>query len=278
MSVEIETRVRRANLVSRDQHLERLFGADLSHRLLRDVYSIKEGRMDEMTDWSEQSAVEDVPADEKAFRPTPTSPQQRSAAFVPAILSAVIAIGVIVALVARQPASLAETPVQIAEAFMTALNDHDADAVLSLFGEHYVFGEGSTEALLRGEIEQESVLGWTYHLEGCVDVGAVGDNARVSCDYAFSNDITRATGTGPYGGSTYVFSIDRDGEIRLADNTEADQQFHGEALQQFFDWLLEEHPDAGDMYYQYDGRNGPENLAKWEQYLPEFVAAMEEAG
>jgi hypothetical protein len=279
MSFDVETRVRRANLVSRHRQLDRLYGNDLSHRLLRDVYSKKEGRMSEMTDRPDQGAVTDAPTDEKAFRPTPAPRRRRSPAYVPAILTAVIAIGVIVALAARQPAPVAaETPVEIAEAFLAALNDHDADAMLSLLGDHYVFGEGSNEKLLRGEIAQESVLGWTYHFEGCVDEGAVGDNARVSCDYAFSNDITRATGTGPYGGSTYVFSIDRDGEIRLADNTEADQQFHAEALQQFFDWLLEEHPDAGDMYYQYDAQNGPENLAKWERYLPEFVAAMEEAG
>ncbi len=275
MSVELEARVRRASLVSQDLHLERLYGDDLSHRLLRDIYSKKEGRMSDMTDRPDVGTVEDVPADEKAFRPTPTRPQKSSPVFVPAILTVLIAIGVIVALVARQPAPVAETPVQIAEAFMAALNDHDADAMLSLLGEHYVFGEGISEELLRGEIEQEGVLGWTYHFEGCVDEGAVGDSARVSCDYAFSNDITRATGTGPYGGSTYVFSIDRAGEIRLANNTEADQAFHSGALQTFFEWLLEEYPDAGDMYYQYDGRNGPENLAKWERYLPEFVAAME---
>jgi hypothetical protein len=234
--------------------------------------------MSEVTDRPEQGSVTDVPADEKAFRPTPTPPKRRSPAFVPAILTAVIAIGVIVALVARQPTpEVAQTPVEIAEQFMAALNDHDADAMLSLLAEDYTFSEGATEELLRGEVEQEGVIGWTYHVEACVENGEVDGPTNVFCDYAFSNDITRAVGAQPYEGSIYAFSI-VDGEITSADNTEADVEFQDEALEQFFQWLSEAYPDAGSMYYQYDAQNGPENLAKWEQYLPEFVAAMEDAG
>jgi hypothetical protein len=284
MSVELETRVRRANLVSLDRQLERLYGNDLSHRLLRDVYSKKEGRMSEMTDRPE-SAVEDVPADEKAFRPTPTPAKQRSPAFVPAILTAVIGIGVIVALAAREPTpEVAQTPVQIAEAFMTALNAHDADAVRSLLVDDDAMVTEAVEVedvdvdpiTIEQQLEQEEVLGWTYHVENCVErsVPVEGGGTSLGCAYSFSNDISVAIGTGPYGMSRYDFVI-VDGKIALAENFEYDSRFHEEAISAFGDWLGANHPEVSDIYYEYYDEA---NLASLKQFVPEFVAAMEDPG
>jgi hypothetical protein len=281
MSVEIEARVRRANLVSQDPHLDRLYGDELSHRLLRDVYSKKEGRMSEMTDRPEQGTVQDAPVDEKAFRPT-RSTKTRSPAFVPAILTAVIAVGVIVALVARQPASVADTPIEVAEAFMAALNEHDAAAVKALLAnEDAVTGEGvdgeEVVVTIEQQLEQEEILGWTYHVEECVESSILAEEGRssVACTYAFSNDITIASGIAPYGGSRYDLVI-ADGLIHAAVNNENDGGFHSEALTLFFDWMQQNHPgEVDDMYYEYVDE---ENLGKWERFVPEFVAAMEEAG
>lgn len=274
MSVELETRVRRANLVSRDQHLERLYGDDLSHRLLRDVYSKKEGRMSEVTDRPEQGAVTDVPADEKAFRPTPTPPRRRSPALVPAIVSAVIAIGVIVALVARQPAPMvAETPVQIAEAFMTALNAHDADAVLALMTDDATFPE-DTEVDLRGELRMEELQGWTYDSEPCIEASSAESFTRVVCPYSITNELTRVLGTGPYEGNSYSLVIEN-GDITAFSQTEPDTRLFEETFVPFFDWVVENRPEAEDMYWHYIDE---ENLAKWEQYFPEWLASLEEAG
>ena len=276
MSVELEARVRRANLISRDRHLERLYDDDLSRRLLRDIYSKKEGRMTETTDRPEPTTVKDVPPDEEAFRP-PTRRQRRSPAFVPAILTAVIAIGIIVALVARQPAfEVADTPVGIAEQFMAALNEHDADSILALMADDGVFGDREDND--RGEIRQEEVLGWTYHVEECVDRDpeSSGGVSHVGCTFAFSNDITRATGTGPYPGNSYHLWVE-DGRITVAQSSDPSTDlFEDQALVLFWEWMLENHPgEFENMFWDYTDE---ENLAKWEQFLPEFVAAIEETG
>jgi hypothetical protein len=273
MSVELEARVRRANLVSRDRHLERLYGDDLSHRLLRDVYSKKEGCMSEMTDRPEQGTVQDVAADEKAFRPTPT-PKRRSPALVPAIITAVIAIGVIVALVARQPAPVvAETPVEIAEAFMAALNAYDEDAAMALVAEDAVL-EADTEELMRGEIRIKEVQGWTYHVEPCVETLTSESLSRVECRYSHTSDLTEALGTGPYEGNVYRFAI-VDGEITQTGIDEDDTFFFPETYGPFLTWIEENHPEAGDMYHHYLDE---ENLEKWEQYFPEWLASLEQTG
>jgi len=283
MSVELEARVRRANLISRDRHLERLYDDDLSRRLLRDIYSKKEGRMTETTDRPEPTTVEEVPPDEEAFRPAPAPQPRRSPAFVPAILTAVIAIGVIVALVARQPASeVADTPVQIAEAFMAALNSHDPDAVRSLLTDDDAMVTEAVEVeevgpiSIEQQLEQEEVLGWTYHVEECWErtVLVDGGGTSVGCAYACSNDITVALGTGPYRVSRYDFVI-ADGKIELARNEEYDSEFHDEAISAFGEWVLANHPGEGDFFYEYLDE---ENLAKVARYVPEFVAAMEQAG
>lgn len=218
MSVELEARVRRANLITRDRHLERLYDDDLSHRLLRDIYSKKEGRMSETTDRPEPTTVEDVSPDEEAFRPAPAPRQRRNPALVPAIVTAVIAIGVVVALVARQPALVADTPVEIAEQFMAALNDHDAAAVRSLLAdEDGMIAEavpGVAGIEIEQQIEQEEVLGWTYQIEACVDQTPENESTQsvVTCTYSITDDITRAIGNEPYEGSRYEFVV-VDGKI-----------------------------------------------------------------
>jgi hypothetical protein len=272
MSLDLEARIRRANLVSRDQHLERLYGHDLSHVLLRDMYSKKEGRMSEVTDRSEPATLEDVPADEKAFRPTPPPPSQRSPAFVPAILTAVIAIGVIVALVARQPSpEVAQTPVQIGKAFMAALNAHDADAVLALMADDAPFPEGESEAELRGELRMEELQGWSYDSVTCIDT-STESQTRVVCPYSIANELTRVLGTGPYDGNSYSFVI-VDGEITSTSQTEPDYWLFEETYVPFLKWAEEN--QLGNMYWHYWDE---ENLAKWEQYFPEWLASLEQAG
>jgi hypothetical protein len=279
MSVELEARVRRANLISRDRHLERLYD-DLSRRLLRDIYSKKEGRMTETTDRPEPKTVEEVPREKEAFRPAPAPRQRRNPAFVPAIVTAVIAIGVIVAVVVRQPALVADTPVEIAEQFMAALNDHDAAAVRSLLADEDAMiaeaAPGVPGIEIEQQIEQEEVLGWTYDVETCVDRTLEGESTQsvVTCTYSITDDITRAIGNEPYEGSRYEFVV-VDGKIVSAENTEEDEQYHDESFRVFGGWLDANHPNPNGIAYEYFDE---ENLAKLEQYVPEFLAAMEETG
>jgi hypothetical protein len=98
--------------------------------------------------------------------------------------------------------------------------------------------------------------------------------SRVLCSYSFSNDLTRALGTGPYEGNSWNLLIE-DGQITATTNDEPDQLHMQEAIGPFLNWVTENHPEAGDMYWHYLDED---NLAKWEQYLPEFLASLEEGG
>ena len=276
MSADVEIRVRQANLLPQAEHLDQLFDADLSKRLLRDIYAKKEGRMSDTKDRPDLVSVRDVAKTGPPAEQIP-GPPGRIPAWAPAILTVVIAIGVIVAVFAREPALVvADTPVGLAEQFMAALNEHDADTVAALMAEDGVFGDKGED--LRAVIRQDEVLGWAYHVEDCVDRNPKSSMAatNVRCGFAFSNDITRATGTGPYPGNSYHFWIE-DGRITRANSSAPTTDlFEDQALVVFWEWMQANHPDDfNDMYYAYTDE---ENLAKWEQYLPEFVASMEASG
>jgi hypothetical protein len=277
MSVDFEARVRRANLISREQHLERLYDDDLSRRLLRDINSKKEGRMSEMTDRPETVTVGDGPSTKGTSHPAPTrGPRLRSPALVPAILTAVIAIGVIVGLLVWDSTpEVAETPVEIAEQFMAALNDHDADAVLALMAEDGVFNDADKED--RNELRMEELLGSAYDVDCVEPPGQFEPTTRVRCSYAFSDDIMRATGTAPITGY-YGFKIDEDGRITLADNTlEGRDRLAAHGV--FWKWIDENHPEDKElMHYVFVDEEHEENVVKWEQYLPEFLADLEASG
>ena len=102
MSVDVESRVKRANLITRDEHLEQLFGDETSNRFLLDILAKKEGRM---TD----NRPDQQPTPEKAQRTAPTQPQKR---FRPGVALAavliVVAVGVVFATVSNRGSTVAE--------------------------------------------------------------------------------------------------------------------------------------------------------------------------
>jgi len=102
MSVDIESRVKRANLITRDEHLEQLFGDETSNRLLLDILAKKEGRM---TD----NRPDQQPTLEKAQRTAPTQPQKRFRLGVAlAAVLIVVAVGVAFATVSNRGSTVAE--------------------------------------------------------------------------------------------------------------------------------------------------------------------------
>ena len=102
MSVDIESRVKRANLITRDEQLEQLFGDETSNRLLLDILAKKEGRM---TD----NRPDQQPTLEKAQRTAPTQPQKRFRLGVAlAAVLIVVAVGVVFATVSNRGSTVAE--------------------------------------------------------------------------------------------------------------------------------------------------------------------------
>ena len=102
MSVDIETRVKRANPLTRDEQLDQVFGEDTLDRFLLDVLANKEGRM---TD----TRPDQQPTPEKAQRTAPTQPRKR---FRPGVALAafliVVAVGVAFAIVGNPGSTVAE--------------------------------------------------------------------------------------------------------------------------------------------------------------------------
>jgi hypothetical protein len=102
MSVDVESRVKRANLIIRDEHLEQLFGDETSNRFLLDILAKKEGRM---TD----NRPDQQPTPEKAQRTAPTQPQKRFRLGVAlAAVLIVVAVGVVFATVSNRGSTVAE--------------------------------------------------------------------------------------------------------------------------------------------------------------------------
>ena len=272
MSVELEARVRRANLITRDRHLERLFDDELSRRLLRDVYSIKEGRMTEITDRPNPTTVEGVHGTEDAFRPRTPSRQVRYPALAPVILTAVIAIGVIVAVYARELApDMADTPVEIADQFVAALSDYDVDTVVSLFADDVAFLTWpDTAENFPAYMEYKRVMGTTHEFDACFEFGS-----QVRCPYAISDSITRAVGTEPGTGNFYAFIIE-DGKITNVNNMFLDDGYNDEAMEVLDEWMIDNHP-ADWSVMQDTPYIEPDTLALWSEHVPEFLASLEDS-
>ena len=197
----------------------------------------------------------------------PNQPKQRPIFGLVAAVTIVVASVVVIIAVANRNADVAPNPVGIAEGYMAAMNAHDSETVMSLLAEDAAFHD-SVPRLEHypSEIEQEAVLGWTYHVDACVQETP----SKVRCSYAFSNDITRALGTGPYSGSFYIFQIE-DGEVTSVNNFEESGGFN-EDIGVFVEWMLVNHPEVEGMYYQYQG---DDNLNRWKQFLPDFIASLE---
>ena len=104
MSVDVESRVKRANLIIRDEQLEQLFGDETSNRFLLDILAKKEGRM---TD--NRPDQQPTPEKVQTQRTAPTQPQKRFRLGVAlAAVLIVVAVGVVFATVSNRGSTVAE--------------------------------------------------------------------------------------------------------------------------------------------------------------------------
>jgi len=106
MSVDIESRVKRANLITRDEQLEQLFGDETSNRLLLDILAKKEGRMTD-TKPDQQPTPEKVDAQLTEAQP---AKRVRRFSIVLAALIAVIAVGAVIMFTGDSESPVASNP------------------------------------------------------------------------------------------------------------------------------------------------------------------------
>jgi hypothetical protein len=257
--------------VSRDDHLEQVFAADLSQLLLRDIEARKEGRMSDRQDF--------VSSDPEATaHEVPTTVQQRRALSVPALVLSGIAIVTAVAVVLalnNQGGDVAASPVDVAESFLEARNAHDAEAMSALLVADALFVPGEelvmNERNLPEAAEFERITGWTHTVHSCVEDAP----SRVRCSYTMENDLSRATGLVPPGSNFVIFEIE-EGKIATVQNS-GNSSYIGSGMSPFGTWLESNHPEEWETIQSIEmegNKFSPEFPAIWEQRVPEFVADM----
>ena len=119
-------------------------------------------------------------------------------------------------------------------------------------------------------VEFERITGADYEFT-CANDGP----SQVRCPYILENDLSRALAFPPAPGAYYLFEIE-DGQIVRVENVEDGQFRYGDTVVAFSDWLSTNHPEVGDAPDNNLAILEPERLALWEQYVPEFVASLED--
>jgi len=164
------------------------------------------------------------------------------------------------------------SPDEVAESFMDAWVRGDGEAAASLFrpGARFNGVELETFPTLH---EWYRAVGQEYRGQGC-ELQA-GSSTVVSCDYLYSNKLTRHDDVRPISIRHLVFV--EDGAIQgVIEMSSAFNEFWG-----FTEWVSTNHPDDFELLFRF-GPNptntnypllDPTAIALWEQYSNEFVAS-----
>ncbi|MET0565167.1 MAG: hypothetical protein ABW021_01815 [Acidimicrobiia bacterium] len=212
----------------------------------------------------------------KTFEPKREDSNRRR--FAPGLALAGVIVVVAVAAFAlanRNPTPVA-SPVEIATSFLDARNSHDAEAMTSLLADDVVWVPGGELLMdatnVPAAVEFERITGADYEFT-CANDGP----SQVRCPYTLENHLSRALGFPPreLAPAYYLFGIE-DGQIVRVENIENGQFRYGDTVVAFYEWLSTNHPEAGDPPDDNLGILEPEQLALWEQYVPEFVASLED--
>lgn len=212
------------------------------------------------------SAMTDIKTEELKTEP---SRRPRLALVLAVALVGLVALGI---LVTRD--SPVASPESVANAYMEALANLDAEAASALFAPdgtaHYPGGYdlSQTPALFAWY----RALNWESTRGECAEVSTGERGTLVDCSNVFENDWSRALGHAPIGGELQV--LVSEGEIvTLVSGLDGD---FGAIWDTFRIWIDQNHPVDYDLMY---GGTGPlldpASIALWEQYTEEFVASLE---
>ncbi|MCP3973655.1 MAG: hypothetical protein GY720_04100 [bacterium] len=283
MTMDLETRVRRANPLVHSEQLEQLFGDGASARLLDDVRMRREGRMTEATR-KDQPTTGIAPNAEPArqWRVTRLAHRGHPGVAIAAFFVVVaIGVGLFAALNAGEQAPAA--PVEIAETFIDVRSPTDAATAVALLAPGAVIEHG-----IAGDVEgYEATLDWSLAIGDrrlaidCTEAVFTGASAAITCAYDYSNAWSQALGVGPFSGNTFDFVI-ADGQIlELRHTVGILNDYSPQVWEVFTGWLTSNHlSDRLTMIRTVsDGTQfpipTPESIALWDQYTQEFVAEIE---
>ena len=210
----------------------------------------------------------------KTFEPKREDSNQRRFAPGLALAGVVIVVAIVaLALANRNPTPVA-SPVEIATSFLDARNSHDAEAMTALLADDVVWVPGGELLMdatnIPAAVEFERITGADYEFT-CANDGP----SQVRCSYLLENHLSRALGFIPNDGAFYLFGIE-DGQIVRVENVENGQFRYGDIVVAFDEWLSTNHPELPEPADTNLALLEPERLEIWEQYVPEFVASLED--
>ncbi len=188
---------------------------------------------------------------------------------------AVVAIAVIALTVLLTRDDGVASPESVANAYMEARENLDAEAAQALFApDARVAEEGFDLSQIPALFAWYRASNWNWTPGECpVSAGEVEAMAR--CSYQFENDWTRGLGHAPVTGEIQI--VVSDGQIVSLTSYLDTAQF-GDVWEGFLIWIEQNHPDDFDQMYV-PGGTAPlideNSIALWEQYTDEFVAANE---
>jgi hypothetical protein len=199
---------------------------------------------------------------------------------VPALATLGILVVAIPVLVKVLPLANQTPAEQVANAFLTAVNEHDGVAIRGMWAT-----ENNQDEVNPDEwpaiAEIDRVLGLQYTDVDCVELAPIsfpdGTPAiAVKCTAFVQQDLVRALGLEATHATITVYVSD--GEIVRASGDEAEPNTRSESMAEFESWVQRTHPDDYETMYTRAAESYPildaEILALWEERVDEFVAEM----
>jgi hypothetical protein len=271
MTLDLEASVRRANLVTRDEQLEQLFGPDLSPRLLGHIHALKEGRMPESKPIQQTGETTTKENGVPTLPPSRGGPPRRRPVWVVAVATAAFvlaAVGILILALGEEPdAPVATVPapveepveteevetvpeeIAVAEAYIEARNAYDAAALGDLLAPGVTFSEVLTNDAgeLEGLIEAERVVGFQYSPFSCEPFSREG---WVRCTYLADSRFHQIANAPPTEGE-FLFAV-TDGLLTLVQNNLPFEEWGPIAFEPFTAWLRAEDPDVYEQLYPAD--------------------------
>jgi hypothetical protein len=168
------------------------------------------------------------------------------------------------------------SPVSVANAFMEARDNLDADTIEALFAADIAISDGFIERIDQYPryFDWLRALNWRWDIGTCREVSTGTGGTLIRCDYVSENDWTRSLSHAPISG--FIEILVTDGVITGLVHSGEIEQFD-EVWDTVTDWIALNHPDTVDQVLN-PGLRRPildaSSVALWEQYTREFADSV----
>lgn len=168
------------------------------------------------------------------------------------------------------------SPTEVATAYLDAIGNHDVDLAASHLSDGALTRLGGPDELRR-QLEWARATGFEMLVTSCEPATSSPTGVTpVTCAYDFNGIRSDEIGLGPFGGSTYRFTIQDGKVISLSDSIETGSNgFSTQVWEPFAEWVALTHPDDVAIMYNDSSRSDylvtDESIRLWEQRTHEYV-------